>query len=219
MNIRLLNRPITMAILSASLFTTACNDNKNGKQDTKQTDTAVKKSDTDKNISLNSQSVVKPPIINITDSLSTKKIVLVIKDSASTQERISIKLAEIFGTRLQEVIKKNNLKIVGPPMAWYQSQKAPYFFEAGFPIDKKPAKLFPPIKIKEIGVDSIVLVHFYGPYNLTYMAYDAVSERMKSNKKSLAGAPYEIYVSDPIDKDGKPVDPYRVQTDIVFPRN
>ncbi len=29
--------------------------------------------------------------------------------------------------------------------------------------------------------------------------------------------PYEIYVGDPIDANGKPIDPYSVRTDIVFP--
>ena len=40
---------------------------------------------------------------------------------------------------------------------------------------------------------------------------------MKDNKKIAAGAPYEIYLTDPIGKDGKPVDPYKIQTDIIFP--
>jgi effector-binding domain-containing protein len=216
MSIQLLNKLLTITILSGSLFTTACNDNKNDKQKTNQADTSVKKSDTDKN-STDKPIAAKPSIINITDTLSTKKTVLVIKDSAATQERISIKLAEIFSTKLQDVIKKNNVKIIGPPMAWYQTQKAPFFFEAGFAVDKKPTQLSPQMKIKEIGIDSIVVVHFYGPYHLTAMAYEAVNERMKLNKKKPTGAPYEIYVTDPIDKDGKPVDPYRVQTDIVFP--
>jgi effector-binding domain-containing protein len=208
------------AILASSIFLagllTSCNGNNDNKGNTKVQDTVIKKSSTEsKKIE---ELPARAPIINITDTVSVKKIVIVIKDSAATEERISIKLAEIFGTKLQEAIKKNNLKIVGPPMAWYQSQKAPYFFEAGFPVDKKPAKLSSPIKIKEIGVDSVILVHFYGPYNLTSLAYEAVTERMRDNKKKPAGAPYEIYVSDPMDKDGKPIDPYKVQTDIVFPK-
>ncbi|MBK7885707.1 MAG: hypothetical protein IPJ81_19420 [Chitinophagaceae bacterium] len=216
MNIKLKNLT-AIIILSAGLLITACNDTKNDTQHPKTTDTIVNKSDTE-NTNVNKPIVVRPPILNITDTLSTKKIVLVIKDSASTQEGISIKLAEIYGNKLKEVISKNRLQVVGPPMAWYQTQEAPFFFEAGLPVDKKPVALSPKIKVKEIGIDSVVVVHFYGPYQLTYMAYEAVKERMKANKRTPTGAPYEIYVSDPIDKDGKPVDPYKVQTDIVFPR-
>jgi hypothetical protein len=40
---------------------------------------------------------------------------------------------------------------------------------------------------------------------------------MKDEKKMANGAPYEIYIGDPIDKEGKPIDPYKVRTDIVFP--
>lgn len=193
----------------------SCNSNID-KNSTKNTDTIFTKTTADSNTT--EKQPEKAPIINITDTLSVKRTVLVVKDSAATEERIAIKLAQIFGTTLQEVIKKNGLQVTGPPMAWYQSQKAPFFFEAGFPVNKKPLKLPPQIKIKEIGIDSVVLVHFYGPYNLTSLAYEAVNERMKSNKKIPAGAPYEIYITDPMDKNGMPVDPYKVQTDIVFPK-
>ena len=52
---------------------------------------------------------------------------------------------------------------------------------------------------------------------LTYEGYDALREWLKDNKKKASGAPYEIYIGEPIDSKGKPADPYRVQTDIVFP--
>ena len=80
----------------------------------------------------------KAPIINITDTLSIKHFVLCIKDSAASSERIAIKLAAIYAVKLPAIIKKNKLKITGAPMAWYKRQKAPFFFEAGFPVDKKP---------------------------------------------------------------------------------
>jgi effector-binding domain-containing protein len=163
--------------------------------------------------------VTRPPIINIIDTVSPKRIVLVMKDSAANTARISLKLAQIYGVKLADVIKKNNLKVTGAPMAWYRSQKAPFFFEAGVPVNKRPAKLPAGVKVKEMGVDSVVMAHFYGPYELTPQGYDAIKERLKDIKKSAKGAPYEIYVSDPVEKNGKPIDPYKLQTDIVFPRN
>lgn len=156
------------------------------------------------------------PVINISDTLSLKRMVLTMKDSAATMDRVGMKLGEIYGTKLSAVIKKNNLKITGAPMAWYKGPKAPYFFEAGVPIDKKPAKLPKGVSIRQIGVDSIVVAHFYGPYDLIPQAYEALSDWLKDHKKTLKGAPYEIYVDDPIDSTGKAKDPYKVQTDIVF---
>ncbi|MBL0183116.1 MAG: GyrI-like domain-containing protein [Chitinophagaceae bacterium] len=95
--------------------------------------------------------------------------------------------------------------------------KAPFFFEAGIQVNKRPGKLSKGVQVRELEAGTVVVAHFYGPYNMMPQGYDAIKEWMKFNKKSAAGAPYEIYVSDPIDKNGKPLDPYKVQTDIVFP--
>ena len=140
------------------------------------------------------------------------------KDSAATFERVSMKLAQIYGVKLADFFKKNALKIAGPPMAWYITSKAPYFFEAGVPVNKRPTKQMAGVKVKETSADSVVMAHFYGPYDLMHVGYDALNEWLKDHKRSLKAPAYEMYIGDPIDKKGKPVDPYRVQTDIVFPR-
>lgn len=163
--------------------------------------------------------MVKPAIINIIDTISPKRMVLCIKDSAASFERIGMKLGQIYGVKLAEVLKKNNLKMDGAPMAWYKSEKAPFFFEAGVPVSKRPAKLSNGAYIKEIATDSAVVAHFYGPYSLLSQGYDAIKERMKDGKKKSSAAPYEIYIGDPMDKDGNMIDPYKVRTDIVFPRH
>lgn len=158
----------------------------------------------------------KAPVINIMDTLSVKQIVLCIKDSAANSQRLAAKLATIYSVKLASVIKKNKLKITGPPIAWYKSQKAPYFFEAGIPVDKKPLKLLNGVTVKQMGVDSVVVAHFYGPYELTSQAYTALQDWLKDRKKIVTKTPYEVYVDDPISKDGKLKDPYKVQTDVVF---
>ena len=163
--------------------------------------------------------IEKPGIINIVDTIAPRRLVIYMKDSAKTFERISLKLGTIYGVKLAEVLKKNNVKMAGAPMAWYKNQKAPYFFDAGVPITKRPVKLPANVFVREMNVDSVTMAHFYGPYNLLSQGYDAIKERLKDEKKSAKGTPYEIYIDDPIDKNGKPVDPYRVRTDIVFPRH
>ena len=162
---------------------------------------------------------VKPAIINIVDTISPKRIVVCFKDSAASIERVGQKLALIYGNKLGEVLKKNNLKMDGPPMAWYKGNKAPFFFEAGVPVAKKPAKLSGGAYVKEIAADSAVVAHFFGPYNLLSQGYDAVNEWLKDAKKKPAAPPYEVYIGDPVDSTGNPVDPYKVRTDIVFPRH
>jgi effector-binding domain-containing protein len=159
----------------------------------------------------------RPPIINIADTLAPKRIIIFCRDSAATYDRISFKLAKIYGTKLADYIKRNNLKPAGQPMAWYKKQKAPYFFEAGIPVNKKGTKPVHGVQTRELNAGKVVVAHFYGPFDLLPQGYDAVKERMKDTKKIPAGAPYEIYVTDPVDKNGKPVDPYKIRTDIIFP--
>ena len=192
----------------------SCNNNKEEKNAAPETkmDTASTRA-----VTVPAAETKRPPIINITDTLSEKKMVLYMKDSAATVERISLKLPEILGFKLDAVIKKNKLNATGRPMAWYNSTKAPFFFEAGIPVDKKPARQPSNVFIREIGVDSVTVAHFYGNYDQLGQAYEALNDWMKSRKKTLKGKPYEIYIDDPTDKEGKMKDPYKVQTDVVFP--
>jgi effector-binding domain-containing protein len=206
---------LTSQFLAVIIFLMACNSSDKKitetKKDTLQPVRAV--------VAENKEpgEAVKPGIINILDTVATKSIVIYMKDSAKTFERISIKLAQIYGVKLADVLKKNKIQMAGAPMAWYKSQKAPYFFEAGVPVNKKPAKFPANVFVREINNDSVVVAHFYGPYNLLEQGYTAIKEWMKDEKKIANGAPYEIYVGDPFDKEGKPIDPYKVRTDIVFP--
>lgn len=159
----------------------------------------------------------KTPVINISDTITIPKLVLCIKDSASTSERIGVKLSAIYNKKLAAAIKQNKLSVTGPRMAWYKTSSPPFFFEAGIPVNKKPAKMPKKMYIKKIGGDSALVAHYFGPYALTYHAYETLREWMKDNKQQASGPPYEIYVSESLDADGKPIDPYKIQTDIVFP--
>ena len=211
--------PKTILILSCAvlLLFVSCNSNDPKKTtNTAKDTTAVKKAmKTEPKIHTRNE---KPPIINIVDTVAPKRIVVYMKDSAATTERISIKLGQIYGVKLLEVFKKNGLKATGPPMAWYTTQKPPFFFEAGIPVNKKPGKPTPGVNVKELGADSVAVAHFYGPYDLLHVGYDALREWMKDHQRRATDAPYEIYITDPLDKKGKPVDPYKIQTDIVFPK-
>lgn len=160
----------------------------------------------------------RPPIINITDTLSDKRTIIYMKDSARTLSRIGLKLGEIYSFKLAAVVKKNGLKITGRPMAWFNSgRKEPCFFEAGIAVNKKPARQPSNILLRQTGTDSVLVAHFYGPYELLPDAYEALNDILKSRKKKLGSKPYEIYVGDPLDKDGNIKDPYKVQTDVVYP--
>lgn len=164
-----------------------------------------------------SPTALRPPIINITDTVAIREIVVYVKDSARSSERIGLKLEQIYNKILPEVFEKNKIKKTGSRIAWFKSSGAPFYFEAGFPVDKKPSKTGKNIFVREIGGDSVVVAHFYGPYQLSYEGYGALRDWLKNAHKKASGAPYEIYVTPPVDSSGKAKDPYRVQTDIVMP--
>ncbi len=157
------------------------------------------------------------PIINISDTVALPYKLLTIKDSAKNSVRLSKKLATIYGEQLANCIKKNKLKMMSAPMAWYKTQKAPFFFEAGVAVDKLPSKFAKGVNARQVAKTKVIIAHFYGPYEETVQAYQALKEWLKDNKKRPSSPAYEIYVTDPIDKDGKLKDPYKVQTDIVMP--
>jgi effector-binding domain-containing protein len=203
--------PAAVAIL---LF--SCGDG--GKEKSVNTEKSEGKPDTTESLQKDTGSAAntpakRAPAINMFDTLSPKKLVLCITDSAASMERIGMKLGAIWGEKLAKCIKDNKLTATGAPMAWYKSQTAPYFFDAGMPVDKKPAKLPPGIFIKELPAGSVMVARYFGPYEMMGMAYEAAADRMKSGNIKAAGAPYEVYVGDPLVQK----DPYKVQTDVVFP--
>jgi effector-binding domain-containing protein len=155
----------------------------------------------------------RPPIINIIDTLSVAKTVLCMKDSAASVERVGMKLALIYGEKLGKCLADNKMTMAGPPMAWYKTQKPPFFFEAGVPVSKRPGKLPAGAFIKELPAGNVIIARFFGPYDQLGMAYETVNERLKASKTTAIAPPYEIYIGDPeVQKD-----PYKVQTDVVFP--
>lgn len=158
------------------------------------------------------------PIINLVDSLEQKRIILCFKDSASTSAGMSIKLNNIYNKKIPDAAKAGKVKLTGQPIAWYKTQKAPFFFEAGIPVDKAPAKPTKGMYIKKTGTgDSVLIAHFFGPYELTGTGYEALNEALKDRKKKKSAPAYEIYINNPFDGRTKKIDPYKMQTDIVMP--
>jgi effector-binding domain-containing protein len=207
-----LNHIILFSILALFIFP-SCNwgDDKENKE---KEPILMKK---DQPRSKNDTTPQTAPVINIVDTTELAMTVIYVKDSALNSERLSQKLADIYGKKLSETITKYQLKVVGAPMAWYKSQKAPFFFEAGIPIEKAPKKKIKGFLVKKTGSKRALVAHYFGPYQETAQAYQAMKEFLKDNHKKSSATPYEIYVDDPYDSEMNLKDPYKVQTDIIFP--
>ena len=206
---------IFFSVLALMLMFTACSANKDNAEKPVQDSMhiAAIKHDT-----ADVSHVTQPPIINITDSFIKKQWVLYVKDSAANSNRINYKLAQIYKSILPQAAKSANVLLMNAPMAWYKNRGISIFFEAGYEIDKKPeGKLPTKVFLKSIGGDSAVVAHFYGPYEITVMGYEALNDWIKTNKKKTAGQPYEMYVTDPFMVSTDKKNPYRIRTDIFIP--
>jgi hypothetical protein len=207
-----------MKLLIACVFATCClfviYSCKDNKEKNSTVPPLVKK---DKPTDSLKGNTAKGPIVNIIDTIEIKRTVLCVKDSAASSIGMSIKLAKILNHLLPYAILKASSGVAGPPMVWYKSQKAPFFFEAGIPIDKIPTKISKGFFIKKTGGDSVLLAHFFGPNILSSIGYEALSETLKDRKKIRASATYEIYINNPFAQTATKADPYKMQTDIVMP--
>ncbi len=160
---------------------------------------------------------LKGPIINIIDTVEIKRLVLCVKDSAANMEIMNEKLSEIFKNKLPEAIKLSKIKMMGKPIVWYKSKKTPFFFEAGIPVDKSPAKLPKGMFITNTGGDSALIAHFFGPTELSFIGYETLSDVLTENNKKKTSASYEVYIDSKYLKANEKTDPYKLQTDIVMP--
>ena len=203
--------PSLILMILFSLVLVACKDNK---EKPPPPPPLVKKETV---ISSKTEIPQKGPIVNIIDTVEVKRIVFCVKDSSATSAGMSAKLSIIYNKKIPYAIATAKLKITGKPIAWYKSQKAPFFFEVGIPVDKAPVKLPKGFFIKMTGGDSALVAHFFGPNVMSNVGYDALVEMLKERNRTKAAGAYEIYIYNPFEvKKGK-LDPYKQQTDIVLP--
>jgi effector-binding domain-containing protein len=121
-------------------------------------------------------------------------------------------LQKAYG-EIGELINKDQLTFTSAPLAWYYSNSAPFVLEAAIPVNKAPANTGGRIKWKTVPAENAIVVHFYGPYEETHLAYTKIQDWLTANNKKAKGAPYDVYVDDPTTKKSM----YEVRTDIIQP--
>lgn len=157
----------------------------------------------------------KAPIINLEQIVLTRQFIIYKKDSANVSGNISSKMREHTDREFPEVIRKMKVEKIGSPMAWFLTESAPFYFETGLEINKKPKNVPKPFKLRIIEPGKAIVAHYFGPYSNTIMAYEVLNDWLKTNHKVKIAGPYEVYVDSPFDEKGKAKDPYKVQTDII----
>jgi effector-binding domain-containing protein/competence protein ComGC len=142
-----------------------------------------------------------------------QQTVLVIMDSAGpkTYEKV---FSKGFG-EIMQFAKANKLQFKGHPFARYLRYDTITQFsvmDMGIPIEKAE-KGKGRVRIENIPAGNAVVAYYFGPYDKTGPAYNALHQYCKENGKVITGGPSEIYITDPMTEK----DQMKVETDIVFP--
>ncbi len=155
---------------------------------------------------------VKATPIVVEETNVKAQLFMVVKDTAASEKEIGAKLGAAYG-RIKACSEKCSMKMTGAPVAWFAGDKAPYIFEAGTPFASAFPKPENGIYSKEVKAGKAIVAHYYGAYEGLQKGYSAIMKYALDKKMALATAPWEIYVTDPMNEK----DTAKWQTDIYFP--
>lgn len=154
---------------------------------------------------------VKKNPITVEATTVAAQAYLAVRDTASIAT-ISQKLGTYYGM-IGETIGKQGLKMAGAPFAiYYTDSQTNWDMEAALPVDKTD-KADGKVKPGELKAGNAVVAHFFGSYELTGDAHTAAHEFIKANNKKIIGAPWEVYITDPMTEK----DTAKWQTDVYYP--
>ncbi|MCY3958921.1 MAG: GyrI-like domain-containing protein [Chloroflexi bacterium] len=126
------------------------------------------------------------------------------------------KLEELMGSLFGEVygcIQESGAQPVGMPFSRYHSMDgATVDLECGMPV-ASPMDGKGRVEAGELPAGTVATVTHLGPYNNLPQSWSALTEWMGSQGLEPAGAPWEVYVTDP----GAEPDQSKWRTDIFFP--
>jgi AraC family transcriptional regulator len=132
--------------------------------------------------------------------------------AASSIERIGEDLGRIFPAVFQHVTE-NGGEVTGPPFARYLSMdEGQIELEAGISVARHIA-IRDDIEQSELPGGEMAVTWHVGPFETISSAYSTLEQWMEANGKSMAGAPWEVYWTDP----GEEPDPANYRTEVVWP--
>lgn len=131
---------------------------------------------------------------------STPLQIMSIKITCKPSE-IGMQLGESYG-KIGEAMMKQGLKQSGPVLAVYESYSADkVVMEPAIPVDKS-GKSEGNIIARELPSVQVMKLDFYGDYIDTEKAHIFMDEWARKEGKTISGAPWEEYVTDPtVEKD------------------
>ncbi len=137
--------------------------------------------------------------VQVVDDIS---IVALAVSKKGTEQTIGKQLGEAYG-EIQAFMTKNKIKQMGAPFAVYPvfTPGGAIELEAAIPVEKA-VPVSGNIKLLEVKHPHAAKVDFYGDYVGSAAAHDAINKWVTANNRKIIGAPWEVYVTDPmVEKD------------------
>ncbi|HEV7230280.1 MAG TPA: SRPBCC family protein [Bacteroidia bacterium] len=130
-----------------------------------------------------------------------------------TPDQIGPTLGKLYG-EIGAAMRKQKIKQAGPVMAIYNVYTPEKVeLEAAVPCSAK-GKADGNVIAREMPKSNVLMVDYYGPYDIGMKAaHDQIHEYAKAQGKEISGAPWEVYVSDPMTEK----DPSKLLTKIYYP--
>ncbi len=141
------------------------------------------------------------------------QIVLLVRDSAGPKTYAQV-IGKAYG-EIMSFMKTNKLRQVGAPFAIYQKYDTTTFFsvmDLGIPVDKIAAGKGR-VRSATLPEQKAVMAHYFGAYEKIGPVYNALHQYIKESEKVIAGAPWESYITDPMNEK----DTAKWETGVVFP--
>ena len=149
----------------------------------------------------------------IEETLIHGQVALLVHDSAGPKTYSQV-LGRAYG-ELMSFIKSNKLKVAGSPFVIYVKYDTVTMFsvmDIGFPVEKAE-KGKGRIRVETLPDQKAVVAQYFGAYEKIGNTYNVLHQYIKENEKVIAGAPREIYITDPMSEK----DTAKWETSVAFP--
>ncbi len=157
-------------------------------------------------------SVVSLPSALVIEPATVKEMLYASTKKTTSMQTITADIGNSY-MKIGAFMKKEKLNQSGPVFAFYHSYSPDKIeMECAVPIDKE-AKGDGEIIVGKMKPGNAVVAHYYGSYEKTGTAHDALNKWIVDNHKKINGSPWEVYVTDP----GVEKDTAKWLTEIYYP--
>jgi effector-binding domain-containing protein len=127
-------------------------------------------------------------------------------------DEMSQAMGESFG-KIMPAIKKNGAEMAGPPLAiWYEYDTDIFDFDCAIPI-VNPMDVPDGLQLIKTYGGKVVMAEHRGDYTSTFYSWEKLEEYIKENNLEMNGAPWEQYITDPMNEP----DPSKWITNLFWP--